>query len=164
MKKKAETKFGSSFTVRLVVFILLNFGALYAGALFMGEGSGSDWYQELNKAPWTPPGWVFGAAWFTIMVCFSIYMAHVYGKSANQPRLLLIYFLHLVVNIVWNPTFFGWQQAQVGLAIIIALTAVVGVILFGYLKIAKVRSVLILPYFIWLLLATSLNAYIVFQN
>ena len=54
---------------RLFVFLLINFGALALGGLFTSDGVISDWYEQLNKAPWTPPGWVFGAAWTTIMVC-----------------------------------------------------------------------------------------------
>ncbi|MDH3796458.1 MAG: tryptophan-rich sensory protein, partial [Flavobacteriaceae bacterium] len=61
--------------LRLIVFLVLNFGALALGSLFTNMGISSDWYSELSKAPWTPPGWVFGAAWTTIMLCFSVYMA-----------------------------------------------------------------------------------------
>ena len=45
---------------QLVIFALLNFGALAIGGLFTGGGVSSEWYASLNKAPWTPPGWVFG--------------------------------------------------------------------------------------------------------
>ena len=52
------------------LFLLLNFGALAIGSYFMNNGPQSNWYLTLNKAPWTPPGWVFGVAWTTIMICF----------------------------------------------------------------------------------------------
>ena len=41
----------------------------------MGEGASSNWYENLNKAPWTPKGWVFGFAWTFLMTCFAIYLA-----------------------------------------------------------------------------------------
>ena len=44
----------------------------------MDNGPMTDWYINLNQAPWSPPGWVFGAAWTTIMICFSIYMAYLF--------------------------------------------------------------------------------------
>ena len=52
--------------MRLLFFLLLNFGALALGGFLMGEGPSSAWYSNLNKAPWTPPGWVFGASWTVI--------------------------------------------------------------------------------------------------
>ncbi|MDG2281196.1 MAG: tryptophan-rich sensory protein, partial [Flavicella sp.] len=48
---------------RILLFLVLNFTALAVGGLFTGTGVSSDWYQNLNQAPWTPPGWVFGFMW-----------------------------------------------------------------------------------------------------
>ena len=76
---------------RLIIFFLLNFGALGIGGFFTGPGVSSEWYQNLNKAPWTPPGWVFGAAWTTIMICFSIYMAFAWEKIENRNLLIGLY-------------------------------------------------------------------------
>ena len=65
----------------ILLFILINFGALAIGTYLMDNGPTSIWYLTLNKAPWTPPGWVFGAAWFSIMVCFSIYIQNLHPPS-----------------------------------------------------------------------------------
>ena len=35
---------------------MLNFGAIAIGSYFTDSGASSDWYQNLNKAPWTPLG------------------------------------------------------------------------------------------------------------
>jgi len=48
--------------IRLFLFLLINFAALALGGLATSDGVVSLWYQNLNQAPWTPPGWVFGAA------------------------------------------------------------------------------------------------------
>ena len=60
---------------RFIIFLLLNFGGLALGSLSTKAGVSSQWYVALQKAPWTPPGWVFGVAWSVIMLCFSYYMA-----------------------------------------------------------------------------------------
>ena len=65
---------------RLILFLTLNFGALALGGIFAGQGAVSDWYEALNKAPWTPPGWVFGFAWTTIMICYSLFMTLAWEK------------------------------------------------------------------------------------
>ena len=62
-------------TAVFVLFLVLNFGALAIGGILMGASPiENNWYQGLNQAPWTPPGFVFGIAWTIIMFCFSIYL------------------------------------------------------------------------------------------
>jgi tryptophan-rich sensory protein len=149
---------------RFLLFILLNFGALAIGSLFTSDGVASDWYQELNKAPWTPPGWAFGAAWSTIMLCFSAYLAFLWPVLKNKRLFLIVYGLQWLFNVSWNPVFFHLQEVALGLVLINVLTVVVGLFLFAYLKVLRWKSILILPYFLWLIVATSLNAYIYLYN
>lgn len=134
------------------------------GSLFTNAGVSSDWYQSLSKAPWTPPGWVFGAAWTTIMICFAVYMAIIYGITHDKKTLITLFVIQWVLNVSWNPVFFYFHHATAGLIIITALTIIVGVFLFRYGAAMKWKSLLILPYFFWLLIATSLNAYILLRN
>ena len=129
----------------------------------MSNGPQTVWYENLNKAPWTPPGWVFGVAWTTIMTCFSIYMAYLYNL-ANRTNLMLLFTVQLILNIIWNYIFFNQHLIGLGLTVIFLLTIVVATFLFRFLSVLKTKSILILPYFIWLCIATSLNAYILFNN
>lgn len=150
--------------VRIVLFIAVNFAALVVGGLFTETGVTSEWYLGLNKAPWTPPGWVFGAAWTTIMICFAIYMAAAMEKVANTKELLALFSIQWVLNVLWNPVFFYFHQVGAGLIIISALTILIGIFLFRYGAVMRFRSILLIPYFIWLLIATSLNAYVWWYN
>jgi len=148
----------------LILFFGLNFGALYIGMFLSGEGAFSGWYQMANKAPWTPPGWVFGAAWTLIMVCFSFYMSVSMLKSKNKKQLISLFSIQWILNISWNPIFFYFHNANLGLAVIVLLTALVGYIFIFNRKKIKYFSFLILPYFLWLVIASSLNGYIVIFN
>jgi tryptophan-rich sensory protein len=149
---------------RLVVFLLINFGALAIGGLFTRKGVPSEWYSGLVKAPWTPPGWVFGFAWTTIMICFSVYMAYLWPIIADKKILIALFIFQWVLNVSWNPTFFYYNNVLFGLVIISGLTILVGVFLLLYWPEMKYKTILLLPYFIWLLIATSLNGYILFKN
>ena len=149
---------------RTIVFLLLNFGALAIGGLFTGNGVSSDWYYNLKKAPWTPPGWVFGFSWTTIMICFSFYMAQAWTKTDNKKKLFGLFTAQWLLNTSWNPVFFYFHQVLWALILITSLTALIGLFLFMFWKKLKYSSVLIFPYFIWLLIATSLNTFIVFMN
>jgi len=150
--------------LRLIVFLALNFGALAIGGLFTSQGVPSDWYVDMYKAPWTPPGWVFGAAWTTIMACFGIYMAYLWPANENKKLLIGLYVIQLILNIGWNPTFFYYHSVLGGLLLISGLTMLIGFMLFFYFPQLKFKSILIVPYFIWLLIATSLNGFIWFNN
>ncbi len=150
--------------LRVLLFLVINFGALAIGSLFTSDGVASDWYQNLDKAPWTPPGWSFGVAWSTIMICFSFYMAYLWSAIDCKRSLFIAYVIQLVLNIGWNPVFFYFNYSFFGLIIISLLTITVFYLLYTFYSNLKAKSILILPYVIWLLIATSLNAYIVIKN
>lgn len=150
--------------VRIILFLLINFIGLGIGGFFTGAGVNSDWYNRMNQAPWTPPGWVFGAAWFTIMVCFAVYMAYAYNESQNKTTLLALFALQWILNFAWNPIFFKFHAVLLALVVITSLTLLVGYFLISGWKVVQTKTLLVSPYFIWLLIATSLNAYIYLKN
>ncbi len=149
---------------RIIIFLVLNFAALGIGGLFTGEGVPSAWYNELNKAPWSPPGWVFGFAWTTIMICFAIYMSYAWVKVSDLKLLGILFAVQWVLNIAWNPAFFYFHQVAIALVIISLLLVLVGYFLVSYRTDLKAYSLLIMPYFIWLIIATSLHAYTLIKN
>ena len=150
--------------LRIFAFLIINFAALGIGGYLMGNGASSTWYASLEKAPWTPPGWSFGAAWTTIMLCFSLYMPIALGATKNKTKLLNLFTIQWILNTAWSPVFFRYHQTELALVIIILLTALILYFLVHYLPRLRAKSLFILPYFAWLLIATSLNAYIVAQN
>lgn len=149
---------------RLIAFLLINFAALAAGGFFTGKGVPSKWYADLIKAPWTPPGWIFGFAWTTIMIGFSVYLAYLWPLAKNKHLLIYLFILQWFLNVGWNPTFFYFHNVTAGLIIITALTILIGCFLVLYWPELKSKSILILPYLIWLVIATSLNGYILLKN
>ena len=149
---------------RIILFLILNFSALAIGGLFTSGAVKSDWYNDLNEAPWTPPGWVFGFAWTLIMLCFAVYMAYVWNGERNKTVLLFLFISQWILNVAWNPVFFTFHQTNVALVIIVLLTILVGYMMISNYRQLGLTSLLIAPYFIWLLIATSLNAYISIKN
>lgn len=148
---------------KIILFLIINFGALYLGNVLQGAGPMSEWYQGLNIAPWTPPGWVFGAAWTLIMICFSVYMAYLV-EDVGWRAILPLFIVQFILNVSWNPVFFRYEMVVPALVIISLLAFVVFLFLGRYRKYLGVKSVLILPYCIWLCIAISLNAYVLLNN
>ena len=151
---------------KLILFLVLNFAALGIGGILMGNPATNEFYQNVNKAPWTPPGWVFGFAWTSIMICFSIFLYQASEKHniIDLKLFYLFYALQWLLNVIWNPVFFKYQLVLAGLIIISVLTVLVFWFLVWSYKNTRMATIFILPYFIWLLIATSLNAYIYLYN
>jgi tryptophan-rich sensory protein len=149
---------------RIILFLILNFSALAIGGIFTNTGVSSDFYQNLNKAPWTPPGWVFGTAWTIIMISFAIYMAYLFKTSLNLNIAIRLFAFQWILNIAWNPIFFYFQEVLIGFISISMLTILIAYMFFSYRKSLNLKSLFLAPYLIWLIIATSLNGYILFFN
>lgn len=154
-----------------VLFILINFSALALGSWLMNNGSSSFWYENLQRAPWEPQGWVFGLAWTTIMICFSIYLAFIvkelkinFSVYLFENEFFKLYLFQLLLNISWNYLFFNKHLIEIALLDITLLTILMFYFLFEYYSKIKFKSTLLLPYCIWLVIASSLNFYIVIYN
>jgi tryptophan-rich sensory protein len=149
---------------RLILFLIINFVGLLLGGLFTNSGVSSDWYQNMNQAPWTPPGWVFGAAWTFIMICFAFFMTYAWEVSKDRSMLLALFVVQWILNFAWNPIFFYFHEVLIGLIVISALTLLVYYLMLKFSKDLRWSVLFILPYAIWLAIATSLNAYIYLKN
>ena len=146
-----------------LVFLIINFGALALGVWLMQNGPLSEWYFNLNKAPWTPPGWVFGAAWSFIMFCFSIYMAFLWNSDSSK-KVKSLFTVQFLLNVGWNYVFFNRHLVGLGLVVILLLTAIICIFQYDYRKILGLKSLFITPYMLWLFIANSLNLYIWLYN
>ena len=147
----------------LILFLIINFGALAIGSWLMNNGPKTEWYTSLNQAPWTPAGWIFGVAWTTIMICFSIYMTFLYLKLPIS-KFATLFSVQFILNVIWNYLFFNQHLIALGLITIVALTIVVETFLFKFKTELKAKTLFILPYLVWLCIATSLNTYIYLYN
>jgi translocator protein len=149
--------------IRTILFLALNFGALALGNLLMGDLINNDWYQESEKAPWTPPGWVFGAVWFTVMACFSFFMARVTAQPEERGKWVFLFILQFILNVGWNPVFFQFHLKAMGLVILVLLLTILLIMASAAARQGN-RNLALLPYILWMLVAISLNGYILFNN
>ncbi|WP_339662489.1 TspO/MBR family protein [uncultured Polaribacter sp.] len=146
-----------------ILFLVINFGGLAIGSWLMNNGPLSDWYTNLNQAPWTPPGYVFGIAWTAIMICFSIYLGKLFTED-HSLKMKLIFILQFVLNVSWNYIFFNQHFVFFALISILLLTSLLFIYYFKLSDKVGNYKFLLLPYMIWLCIATSLNLYILIHN
>jgi tryptophan-rich sensory protein len=147
-----------------VLFLLINFGGLAIGNWLMVDGPNASWYLSLKKAPWTPPGWVFGTAWTIIMICFSIYLAYLF-KLQYSKIILFLFIIEFVLNVSWNYIFFNQHWVLFALIVLVLLTSLIFYFFFTFKtnEMLQLRW-LLMPYMVWLCIAVSLNLYVLVHN
>ncbi len=136
-----------------------SFAVAFVGGL--SSTSGVDgWYSAAEKPPWTPPNWVFGPVWtflYTAMAVAAWLVWRRWGWQRARPALLL-YAAQLVLNALWTPLFFGAEQLWSGLAVIVALDVLLAINVVAFFRLHRLAGALMVPYLLWALYATSLNA------
>ena len=66
------------------------------------------WYALADKAPWTPPGWIFGSVWLVLYAAMAVAVWLVW-RQRLLPRKAAFraYGVLLVLNLAWPLMFFG---------------------------------------------------------
>lgn len=136
------------------IFITILIGVLPSVFVFKNM----DTYNLLNKPALSPPSIVFPIAWTILYILMGISIYRVMqtdNKRKNDAR--LIYFIQLVINALWTPIFFGFNEYFLAFLWIIMLILLVITMIITFFKIDKISSYLNIPYLLWLLFASYLN-------
>jgi tryptophan-rich sensory protein len=118
------------------------------------------WYLALNKPFFTPPNWVFGPVWITLYLLMGIAFFMVWNKGLNKKTkpALQIFGIQLGLNTLWSIVFFGFQSMLGGLVTIVLLWLAIAWTIAKFWKISRPAGWLLVPYIVWVTIATALNA------
>ena len=125
----------------------------------VGQGSDSPWFQSLQKPTIYPdPKW-FGIVWTILYVLIGLSTAMVAASWGARGRTaaLWLFAVHFALNLTWTPVFFGLQQMDLALGLLIAIVLSLLLVMARYWKIRKVAALLLVPYLAWVCFATVLN-------
>lgn len=147
---------------KLIASILLCQLAGVIGSVFTSQ-SIPDWYSQLNKPWFTPPNWLFAPVWLSLFTLMGI-SAYMVWERKKGIYPLIIFDIQLVVNTVWNYLFFGLRNPLYGLIGIVILWFLILATIIEFYKVSKKASLLLVPYIIWVTIATLLNYYIWILN
>jgi tryptophan-rich sensory protein len=148
----------SSDIVKLVASIIICQIAGIIGSFFT-ISSVNSWYAGINKPSFTPPSGVFGPVWITLFVIMGISLFLVWrrGLKVNYVKIALIIFgIHLVLNMLWSVMFFGLKSPLLGLIEILILWFAIILTVYFFWKVSKPAALLLIPYFLWVSFATFL--------
>ncbi|MCU1547897.1 MAG: tryptophan-rich sensory protein [Arthrobacter sp.] len=167
---KAGKRGGGSDLPGLLVFLSASVLVAALGSL-VTLNNVTGWYAGADKAPWTPPNWLFGPVWTVLYLTMAVAAWLVWRRREERSRAALTaYGVQLALNLLWTPVFFGLYPAMgtpalwLAFAIIVALAVAVTatVLLFG--PISRAAGLLMLPYLSWVVFASSLNLWAALKN
>jgi translocator protein len=105
-------------------------------------------------------GWVFGPVWTILYALMGIAAWRVWKdrgfSGATVP--LSLFAAQLVVNAIWTPLFFGAGLLGWALVDILVLNLLLGATIVAFSRVDRPAGLLLVPYILWVLFATALNA------
>lgn len=125
-----------------------------------------DWYKTLIQPPLAPPGWLFAPVWTVLYITMliSLFIYAITPSVKDKSWGCVLFFLQFVLNLVWTPIFFGMMNIGLALVVIILLDVLVIWNIVEFCKVSKKAGLLLIPYLVWILFATYLNAGIFVLN
>jgi translocator protein len=149
-----------------IVSAILAFGYVF----LMGYGGSSrpdEWYKNLIKPDAVPPAYVFPIVWTILFVLlgYSMYQVWNYYESDIRRKLFIaLYVINGVFIYLWSHLFFGQHNINGAFFTIIGIIIVAELMIITAFHSNKRAAYVLIPYLVWILFATYLNATIIVLN
>ena len=125
----------------------------------------SVWYNNLTKPPFAPPNEIFAPVWSVLyLLIFTSFIIYFLKKAKNKESGYFFFGGQLFLNIIWSLIFFLTKSIAGAFLVIILLDIFVVLTIIKFYSIKKIAGILLIPYLIWILFATYLNAGYLFLN
>ena len=145
--------------------ILISFSAGIVGSFFTISKI-SSWYLTLEKPIFSPPNWVFGPVWniLYLLMGISLFLVLTAKKSRDRSLGIKLFYAQLILNALWSIVFFGMENPLGAFLIILVLWSSIFATIKIFLRVNRAAGNFLLPYIIWVTIATFLNLGIVILN
>jgi len=126
-----------------------------------------EWYHRLNFPGWKPPDWAFGPIWTAILIMAVVATAYAWDAapdSGTQHIILMALIINAGLNILWNAIFFAMKRPDLALIEVFFLWLSILALVLLFAQVSTIAAVLMLPYLVWVGVASALNLAIVRLN
>jgi translocator protein len=155
----------------LVAFVGISLAVGALGAIATIQNV-TGWYATAEKAFWSPPNGLFSPVWTVLYLLIGVsgWLVWRERSRARVSPALTIYVVQLVLNALWAPVFFalyplvGVAALWLALCLILAIDVTVLLTMLRFWKVRRAAAVMLVPYWAWVLFATSLNVAIAVLN
>lgn len=147
-----------------ILSYILFIGFVVGAGLFAGlTNMPGDWYQSLEKPFFNPPPWLFGPVWTTLYVLIGVAGARIWQRAPKSAAMQL-WFAQMAFNLMWSPAFFGLQNPELALAVIVGMLVTIIAFMVKAKPIDRISTLLFVPYLAWVSFAGILNLSIAWLN
>jgi tryptophan-rich sensory protein len=146
--------------VSLILFLVLVAGGGIAIGYLTAPG---EWYAQLAKPAFNPPGWIFGPVWTGLYVLIAIAGWRVWQRDGGGWPMKL-WWMQIVLNFSWSPVFFSAHRIGLALIVILLLLGAILAFIAAAWRQDRVAAWLFAPYAAWVAFASILNASILMLN
>ncbi|MEI8327676.1 MAG: TspO/MBR family protein [Candidatus Taylorbacteria bacterium] len=147
-------------TAKLILAVVICELAGIVGSIFTVPSIGT-WYAHLIKPSFAPPNWVFAPIWTTLFALMGISLFLIWNSrshnSNEKKSAYRMFTLQLLANVIWSIIFFGLHAPGIALIEIVILWLLILATIISFYKISKPAACLLIPYIIWVSIATALN-------
>jgi len=137
------------------------FGLTLVAAVVGGMASvnAKDFYANLVRPDWAPPGWLFGPVWTVLYLMIAVAAFLVWRRAGwgGARTALVLFLLQLVLNAIWTWLFFGLQLGGPAFFELLLLWLAVAATLWRFWRVQRVAAGLLVPYLLWVSFAGALN-------
>jgi translocator protein len=130
----------------------------------------ANWYSQLIRPTWAPPGWLFGPVWTVLYAIIAVIYGAVFYKLFTGKLSWLValpFALNLIFNLAFTPIQFGLKN---NLLASLDILLVVGTLIWALIAVwyasPDLRWVVYanIPYLAWGIFATVLQLTITYLN
>jgi benzodiazapine receptor len=141
----------------LLCWILVTAAAAVLGSIASVQAA--EFYRQLARPDWSPPGWLFGPVWTALYALMATAAWLVWReRHAKQVHVALALFVgQLAANALWSWLFFAWHLGSLAFADIVLLLALIVATVVRFWRVRPLAGVALLPYLVWVSFASALN-------
>jgi tryptophan-rich sensory protein len=141
----------------LLAWLAATFAAGSVGAVASAQAA--SFYAQLCQPTWAPPAWLFGPVWTTLYILMAVAAWLVWRKHgfSGAATALWLFIIQLLANALWTWLFFALHLGALSFAEIVLLWLLIAATIFAFWPLQRLAALLLLPYLIWVSLATALT-------
>ncbi|MEM7780511.1 MAG: TspO/MBR family protein [Pseudomonadota bacterium] len=124
------------------------------------------WFQSLTKPAIFPPPMWFGIVWSVVYVLIGFALALVVSSwgAIGRGFAIIVFAIHFVGNLAWTFVFFGMQNMEGGLIVLIYVVVTLLAVMAAFWRVRRLAVLLLVPYLAWVSFASVLNYQFIVEN
>lgn len=148
---------------KLIISLGLCLGIGFIGSTFTSSSIDS-WYVSLIKPSFSPPNYIFAPVWIVLYVLAGISLYLIWTSKKPESKAFIVFGINLGLNLLWSYLFFGLRSPTLAFYDVVLLWVSIVATIYFFMKSDSRTLILLLPYLIWVTIASYLNYQIMILN